>query len=210
MLPNYFILCHPLLLLPSIFPSIRVFSNESALYIRWPKYWSFSFNINPSNEHPSWFLRPQKDEVHWPLKSIGSKAVILDQQNLDHQGSCCSVCQWCPTFWDPMNCSTPGLPVHHQLPEFTLTHVHWVSDAIQPFCPLSSPSPPAFNLSQHQGLFQWVSSLHQMVKVLELQPQHQSLQWKSLDMQIFGLSKDLKNEIVSHSVLSDSLWAQGQ
>ena len=66
-----------------------------------------------------------------------------------------------------MNCSTPGLPVYHQLLEFTQTHVHWVSDAIQPSHPLSSPSPPAFNLSQHQGLFQWVSSSHQVAKVSE-------------------------------------------
>ena len=68
---------------------------------------------------------------------------------------------------DLMDFSTPGLPVHHQLPEFTQTHVHWVSDAIQPSHPVSSPSPPAFNLSQHQGLFKWVSSLHQVAKVLE-------------------------------------------
>ena len=65
-----------------------------------------------------------------------------------------------------MDCSTPGLPVHHQLPELTHTHVHWVSDAIQPSHPLSSPSPPTFNPSQHQGLFQWVSSWHQVAKVL--------------------------------------------
>ena len=68
---------------------------------------------------------------------------------------------------------TPGLPVHHQLPESTQTHVHWVSDAIQPSHPLSSPSPPAFNLSQHQGLFKWVSSSHQVAKVLEFHLQHQ-------------------------------------
>ena len=68
-----------------------------------------------------------------------------------------SVAQPCSTLCDPMDCNTPGLPVHHQLPEFTQTHVHWVSDAIQPSHPLSSLSPPAFNLSQHQGLFQWVS-----------------------------------------------------
>ena len=73
-----------------------------------------------------------------------------------------------------MDCSTPGLPVHHQLLEFTQTHVHWVSDAIQSSYPLLSPS-PAFNLSQHQGLFQWVSSSHQVAKVLEFQLQHQSL-----------------------------------
>ena len=79
-------------------------------------------------------------------------------------------------FCDPMNHSTPGLPVHHQLLESTQTHVHWVSDAIQPSHPLSSPSPPAFNLSQHQGLFKWVSSLHQVAKILEFQLQHQSFQ----------------------------------
>ena len=82
-----------------------------------------------------------------------------------------------PSFCDPMDCSMPGLPVHYHLPELTQTHVHWVGDAIQPSHPLSSPSPPAFNLSQQQGLFQWVGSLHQMAKVLELQLQHQSFQW---------------------------------
>ena len=82
----------------------------------------------------------------------------------------------CPTFWNPMDYSTPGLPVCHQLPELTQTHVHWVSDAIQPSHPLLSPSPPAFSLSQHQCLFQWVNSSHQVVKVLELQLQHQSFQ----------------------------------
>ena len=78
-----------------------------------------------------------------------------------------SVAQPCPTLCNPMNCSMLGLPVHHQFPESTQTHVHWVSDAIQPSHPLSSPSPPALNLSQHQGLFQWVSSSHQVAKVLE-------------------------------------------
>ena len=77
-------------------------------------------------------------------------------------GQFSSVAQSCPTLRDPMNRSTPGLPVHHQLPESTQTHVRWVSDAIQPLHPLSSPSPPAPNLSQHPGLFQWVSSLHQV------------------------------------------------
>ena len=74
-----------------------------------------------------------------------------------------------------MDCSMPGFPVHHQLPELAQTHIHWVGDTIQPSHPLSSPFPPAFNLSQHQGLFQWVSSSHQVVKVLEFQ--HQSFQW---------------------------------
>ena len=87
-----------------------------------------------------------------------------------------SVVQSCPTLCDPIDCSTPGFPVHHQLPELVQTHVHWVSDAIQPSHPLLSSS-PAFSLSQHQGLFQWVSSLHQVVKVLEFQLQYQSFQW---------------------------------
>ena len=76
-----------------------------------------------------------------------------------------SVAQSCMTPCDPMNPSTPGLPVHHQLPEFTQTHVHWVNDAIQPSCPLSSPS-PALSLSQHQGLFQLVGSSQQVTKVI--------------------------------------------
>ena len=88
-----------------------------------------------------------------------------------------SVAQSCLTLCDPMDCSTPGLPVHHQLPELAQTHVHRVSNTIQPSHPLSSPSPPAFNLSQHQGLLQWVSSSYHMAKVLEFQLQHQSFQW---------------------------------
>ena len=87
-----------------------------------------------------------------------------------------SVAQSCPTLCDPMNCSTPGLPVHHQLLEFTRTHVHPVSDAIQSSHPLSSPSPPAPNPSQHQSLFQWVNPSHEVAKVLEFQLQHHSLQ----------------------------------
>ena len=88
-----------------------------------------------------------------------------------------SVAQSCLTLCDPMNRSTLGLPVHYQLLEFTQTHVHWVGDVFQPSHPLSSPSPPALNLSQHQGLFKWVSSLHQVAKVLEFQLQHQSFLW---------------------------------
>ena len=88
-----------------------------------------------------------------------------------------SLAQLCPTLCNPMKCSTPGLPVHYQLPESTQTHVHWVGDAIQPSHPLLSSSPPALNLSQHQVLFKWVSSSHQVAKVLEFQLQHQSFQW---------------------------------
>ena len=135
---NHLILCGSHHLLPSILPSIRVFSNESVLCIRWPKYWSFSFSISPSNEYSElisfridWF---DLYTVQGTLKSL-----------LQHHSS------KAPILCDPMDCSTPGLPVHHQLLEFTQTHVHWVSDAIQPSHPLSSLSPPALNLSQHQS-----------------------------------------------------------
>ena len=88
-----------------------------------------------------------------------------------------SVALSCPVLCNPMDYSMPGLPVHHQLLEFTQTHVHRVGDTIQPSHPLLSPSPPTFNLSQHWGLFQWVSSSHQVARVLEFQPQPQSFQW---------------------------------
>ena len=101
---------------------------------------------------------------------------------------CCSVAQLCPTLWDPMDCSIPGFPVIHHLLELAQTHVHLVGDAIQPSHPLSSPFPPALNPSQHHGLFQWVSSLHQVAKVLELQLQHQSFQWIIQDWSPLGLT----------------------
>ena len=88
------------------------------------------------------------------------------------EGSVQSSPQSCPALCNPVNCSTPDLPVHHQLPEFTQTHVHQVGDAIQPSHRLSSPSPPAPSSSQHQSLFQWVNSLHEVAKVLEFQLEH--------------------------------------
>ena len=87
---------------------------------------------------------------------------------------CCSFSKSYPTLCNPINCSTSDFPVLHYLPEFAQAHVHWIGDAIQPSHPLLSRS-PAFNLSQHQGLFQWVSLLQQVAKILKLQ--HQSLQW---------------------------------
>ena len=132
----------------------------------------------------------------------------------------CSVqslsCVW---LYDFTNHSMPGFPVHHQLPESTQNHVHWVGHAIQPSHPLSSPypllspSPPTFNLSKHQGLFQWVSSFHQVVTVLEFQPQHRvlpmniqdwsTLGWTGLILQSKGLSRVFSNTIVQkHQFLS--------
>ena len=99
---------------------------------------------------------------------------LIWDKPLRHQFS--SISQLCLTLCDPMNHSTPDLPVHHQLLEFTQTHVHWVGNATQPSHPLSSPS-PALNLFQHQGLFKWVSSSNQVGKVLKFQLQHQSFQW---------------------------------
>ena len=106
------------------------------------------------------------------LQSMGSQRVGHEWVTEHASVRFSSVAQSCPTLWDPMNRSTPGLPVHHQLSEFTQTHAHRVGDAIQSSHPLSSPSPPAPNPSQHQGLFQWVSSSHEVAKVLEFQLQH--------------------------------------
>ena len=130
-----------------------------------------------------------------------------------------SVTQSCPTLCDPMNRSTPGLPVHHQLPEFTQTHVHRVGDAIQPSHPLSSPSPPAPNPSQHQGLFQWVSSSHQVAKVLEFQIQHilpmNTQDWSPvggtgwISLQSKGLSRVFSNTTVQkHQYFGAQLTSQ--
>ena len=135
-------------------PSIRValLQNTIHIHLSWSPHFCSHFCI-------VWFPQ-QSEEAFLKCGSVSSVQSL----------SCVQLC-------DPMDCSMSGFPVHHQFPELTQIHVHWVSDAIQPSHPLSSPSPPTFNLSQHQGLFQWVSSSHQVVKVLEFQLQHQSLQW---------------------------------
>ena len=166
---KHLILCRLLLLLPSIFASIRVFSSESVLQIRWPKYWSFSSSISPSSEYSrlisfrmDWLDLLAVQGTHKDLlQHHSSKASILQclafftvlfshlymtTGNTISLVQFSSVAQSCPTLCDSMNRSTPGLPVHHQLPEFTQTHVHWVGDAIQPSRPLSSPSPPALTI----------------------------------------------------------------
>ena len=124
-----------------------------------------------------------------------------------------SVTQSCLTLCDPMNRSTPGLPVHHQLLEFTQTHVHRVGDAIQPSHPLLSPFPPAPNPSQPQGLFQWVSSSHHVAKVLEFQLQHQSFQWTPrtdllwMDwLDFLAVQGTLKSLLQHHSSKPSILW----
>ena len=147
------------------------FCQKLFLYLmRWSvlKYWSFSFSIIPSKEIPG--LIPLEWTGWISLQSKGLSRVLQHMVHLAWIKSFPTTCSLC----DPMDCSMPGLPVY-QLLEFTQTHIHRVGDAIQPSHPLSSPSPPIFNLSQHQGLFQWVSSSHQVAKVLELQ--HQSFWW---------------------------------
>ena len=228
MLSKHLILWCSILLLPSIFPSIRAFSNESVLHITWPKYCSLSFVISLPVNIQGWFPLGLIDLIsslskglsrvfstiiqfkrinslalsllhnstltyvydYWKNHSLDytdiyqqSDASILNTMSrfvisflLRSSVPFSSVAQSCPTFCNPMDCITLGLPVHHQFLELTQTHAHCVSDTIQPSYPLPSPSPPAFNLSQHQGLFKWLSSSHQVVKVLEFQFQHQSFQ----------------------------------
>ena len=109
-------------------------------------------------------------------QNIGGSAAVLPM-NIHFFAQFSSLTQLCLTLCNHMDFSMSGFPVHHQPPEFIQIHIHWVSDAIQPFHPLSSPSPSNFNLSQHQSLFKWISSSHQVAKVLEFQHQHQPLQW---------------------------------
>ena len=124
-----------------------------------------------------------------------------------------SFAQLCPTLCDPMDCSTPGLPVHHQLPEFTQTHVHWVGDAIQPSHPLLSPSPPTLSLSQHQGLFRWVSSSHQVAKVwsfnfsISLSNEYPGLISFRMDwLDLLAVQGTLKSLLQHHSSKASVLW----
>ena len=111
--------------------------------------------------------------LHWQGDSLPQGHLRSPKSSVQFS----SVTQSCLTLSNPMNCSTPGLPVHHQLPKSTQTHVHWFGDAIQPSHPLSSLSLPAFNLSQRRGLSQCIDSLYQVAKALEFQPQHQPFQW---------------------------------
>ena len=161
---------------------LRCPSNSSRNWIMstvaWVNLKASSFPMEKTgatSQHLEWSIL--RDSEH---EDSGSHTHITDQQKMVRKYFCSkflnvgvirfsSVSQSCLTLCDTMYRSTPGLPVHHQLLEFTQTHVHLVSDAIQPSHPLSSPSPLAPNPSQHQGLFQWVNSSHEVAKVLELQ-----------------------------------------
>ena len=117
----------------------------------------------------------KSNKTSWSSRVHARKVKFKEGRHMTNSIS--SVAQSCLTLCDPMDCSMPGFPVHHQLLEPGQTHVHWIGDAIQPSHPLSSPFPPVFNLAQHQGLFQWVSSSNQVAKSLEFQLQHQFFQW---------------------------------
>ena len=195
---NCLILCCPLLL-PSVSPSIRVFSSESALCIRWPKYWSLS--ISPSNKYSGlisfridWFDLLAVPEIlksllqHHNLKA----SILLPSAFFTIQLSRLYMTTGKTTAWtldlllllfscsvvsnslQPHGLQHARLPCPASSPRVCSNSCPSSRDAIQPSHPLLSSSPPAFNLSQYQGLFQWVSSLHQVAEVLELQLQHQS------------------------------------
>ena len=137
-----------------------------------PKVYSNSCSL-------SWWCHPTISAPVIPFSSrfqFFQCASLFKWVSSSHSVQFSSLSQSCPTLCDPMNCSIPGLPVHHQLTEFTQTHIHRAGDAIQPSHPLSSPSPPSPNPSKHQSLFQWVNSSHEVAKVLEFQLQHHSFQ----------------------------------
>ena len=160
---------------------------------------------------------------HWLIidKSLSKLWMIVKDREAWHpwgprvQQDFSSVSQTCLTLSEPMDCGIPGRPVHHQLPEFTQTHVHWVGDTIQPSHPLLSPSPPTFNLPQHQGLFKWVSSLHQVADALEFQLQHHpSNEYSGLIsfrmdwLDLLAVQGTLKSLLQHHSLKASILGAQ--
>ena len=128
----------------------------------------------------------------------GIKIIFMQAFKMEHQFS--SVAQLCPTLCDSMNCSTPGLPVHHQLPEFTQTHVHRIGDAIQPSHPLSSPFLFSPNPSQHQSLFQWVSSLREVANSIIPSKEHLGLISFRMDwLDLLAVQGTLKSLLQHHS-----------
>ena len=156
---------------------------------------------------------PSPGDLPDPGTELGFSALQVDSLSSELPGKSylfqfSSVAQSCLTLCDPLNRSTPGLPVHHQLPEFTQTHVHRVGDAIQPSHPLSSPSPPAPNPSQHQGLFQWVNSSHEVAEVLEFQLPMNTQDWSPLGWigWISLQSKGLKSLPQHHSSKASIFW----
>ena len=137
--------------------------------------------------------------------SRGPETCVAEPALLGHpvksgEGCYCSVTKSCPTLHDPMDCSTPGFPVPHHLPEFVQVHAHWVSDAIPPSHPLSSPSHSAFNISQHQGLFQWVSSSWSFSFSISPSIKHSRLISFRMDwLDLLAVQETLKSLLQHHS-----------
>ena len=217
-LSDHLILCDTLLLLPSIFPSIRSFpmnqffawdgqsvgASASVLSMNIQSWFSLKLtgwislqskglsrvfssitiqkhllhhhNSSSVLWHSAFFMVQSSHPYMTPGKTIALTRWTFVGKVM-YSPSCYSVAQLCPPVYNPTNCITPVFPVLHYLPEFAQTHIHWAGDAIQPSHSLSSPFPPVLNLSQHQGLFRWVTSSHQVAKVLKLQLQLQSFQW---------------------------------
>ena len=151
-------------------PAVDVTGDGSKVWYCKEQYCIGTWNVRSINQGKLEVVKQEMARVNIDILGISElKWTGMDEFNF--QFSCSVVSD------SAMDHTTPGLPVHHQLPDFTQTHVHWVGDVIQPSLPLSSSSPPAFNLSQHQSLFQWISSSHQVAKVLELQLQDQPFQW---------------------------------
>ena len=144
------------------------------------KYWvgqkvHLGFSIQ-WDEKPEWTFWPAQYILFICILLPSPKISLIIYFPLRQICSCCSTTHSCPTLCNPVDCGTQGFPVHHHLLELAQTHIHWVSDAIQLSHPLMSLSPPAFYVSEHHSLFHWVSSFHQVARVLELQLQHQFFQ----------------------------------
>ena len=137
-----------------------------------PSFYSLVFDKSKNDVSVLNQVNLNSHQIHRGKMSSQSNFIKNGDSQTTKDTYCSLVAKSCPTLCNPMGCSMPGFPVLHSLPEFA--HVHWVSDAIQPSYPLLLPSPLAHNLSQHQGLFQWICSSHQVAKVLEFQLQHQS------------------------------------
>ena len=170
-------------------------------YMLWLRYKPQSISSPTFKMNWKWRAMPTGDNF------------VTKKKNLSKLFEIRSVAQSCLTLCNPMNRSTPGLPVHHPPPEFTQTHVHWVGDTIQTSHPLSTPSPPDLNLSQHQDLFKWVSSLHEVAKVLEFQlhispsSEHSGLICFGMDwLDLLAVQGTLTSLLQHHSSKASILW----
>ena len=143
--------------------------------------------------------------------AIGNEKDCQCEKHTDSEICCCSVAESCPTLCNPMNCSTPGFLVLHYLPEFAQTYVYWIGDAIQPSHSLSPPSPPALNHSQHQGLFQWINSTHQVAKSwsFSISPSNEYsglISFTTDWFYILAVRGTLKNLLQHHNLKALFLW----